>query len=303
MKKTSFILVTTTVISVLLLSSCGKSNKTVIKVKNTKVTVSDVKEMLKDTPENYRYYLATDIGKKQFVDMLAREKLVVAAAREKGIQNRKEVKDQIAKFKKDYAKRLKEYENSLLVTTLLKELQDKQFTPTETDLEQYYGLHKREFTEPVELRVSHILVPTAPEAENVIRQIRSGTSFEQLAKQLSIDPSSNMRGGDLGAFKKNEIFPEFEPVLAKLRAGEVASAPVQTNFGYHVIKKTGEKRLKGQNYDEAKPEIRQLVIKERFDKWIEQKKTELGLKVDYDALKLITELGDTNSLNNIGKIK
>jgi peptidyl-prolyl cis-trans isomerase C len=87
-----------------------------------------------------------------------------------------------------------------------------------------------------ELKASHILVEKEYEAQDVIKKLSEGSSFESLAKAFSKCPSGE-EGGDLGTFRKGQMVPEFEQAVLALQVGEV-SGPVRTQFGYHIIKRT-----------------------------------------------------------------
>lgn len=87
------------------------------------------------------------------------------------------------------------------------------------------------------ISASHILVKHEHEAEDCLKKLKSGESFESLAKAFSQCPSS-AEGGDLGSFGKGQMVASFETAAFALKVGEV-SAPVQTQFGYHLIKRTG----------------------------------------------------------------
>lgn len=86
------------------------------------------------------------------------------------------------------------------------------------------------------ITASHILVEKEYEAEDVIKKLKEGNSFESLAKAYSKCPSS-ADGGDLGSFGKGMMVEAFEKAAFALQVGEV-SAPVRTQFGYHIIKRT-----------------------------------------------------------------
>jgi parvulin-like peptidyl-prolyl isomerase len=90
-----------------------------------------------------------------------------------------------------------------------------------------------------EVRASHILVGSEQEANNLLSQLRGGKSFEDLARQHSQCPSGR-NGGDLGFFGKGQMVPEFESAAFSMEPGQV-SAPVKTQFGYHLIKVTGKR--------------------------------------------------------------
>ncbi len=90
-----------------------------------------------------------------------------------------------------------------------------------------------------QVRASHILVEDKQKAQNIKEQLDNGKSFEQLAKEASECPSSE-KGGDLGFFSKGDMVKPFERKAFDMEEGEV-SDPVKTKFGFHLIKKTGEK--------------------------------------------------------------
>lgn len=91
----------------------------------------------------------------------------------------------------------------------------------------------------MEWKASHILVKDRRLAEELRKRLRSGANFNTLAKEFSTCPSKS-KGGDLGWFGKGQMVPKFEEAVKKLSHGQVSS-PVSTQFGYHIIKKTGER--------------------------------------------------------------
>lgn len=86
------------------------------------------------------------------------------------------------------------------------------------------------------IRASHILVETEDEAETVKNKLENGADFSDLARQYSTCPSKE-DGGDLGTFGKGKMVPAFEDAAFNLDRGDV-SDPVETEFGYHIIKRT-----------------------------------------------------------------
>ena len=89
------------------------------------------------------------------------------------------------------------------------------------------------------IRASHILVEKHSQALRVLDELKKDAGFAQLASRYSQCPSRK-RGGDLGLFGRGQMVKEFERTAFALKVGEV-SGPVKTQFGYHIIKKTGEK--------------------------------------------------------------
>jgi peptidyl-prolyl cis-trans isomerase C len=87
------------------------------------------------------------------------------------------------------------------------------------------------------ITASHILVPSVQEAQSLLDEINNGADFEALAMTRSKCPSG-AKGGDLGIFRRGQMVEPFENVAFTLEIGKI-SQPVQTQFGWHIIKRTG----------------------------------------------------------------
>lgn len=91
----------------------------------------------------------------------------------------------------------------------------------------------------IAVRASHILVDTQEEAMAILDKLDKGITFEYLAQKYSKCPSSQ-KGGDLGFFRRGQMAKEFEDAAFSMEPGEI-SEPVQTQFGWHIIKVTDKK--------------------------------------------------------------
>ena len=109
---------------------------------------------------------------------------------------------------------------------------------------------------PAEVEVSarHILVATEQKAKEIVAELKKGGDFAKLAADNTLDPSGKQSGGDLGFFKKGEMVPEFSAAAFKLKEGEIADAPVKSQFGWHVIK-VDKIRQQTQNLEEVREQI------------------------------------------------
>ena len=105
------------------------------------------------------------------------------------------------------------------------------FTPAQALA--YCKAHPQEFKQAASREASHILVKTKAEADRISAMVNS-SNFAALAKQYSTDPGSKNQGGSLGAIAKGALVPEFEKVAVARGDGQI-SAPVQTQFGWHII--------------------------------------------------------------------
>ncbi|MCW4006790.1 MAG: peptidylprolyl isomerase [Candidatus Bathyarchaeota archaeon] len=88
---------------------------------------------------------------------------------------------------------------------------------------------------PDKVRCAHILVKTLSEANAIKEKLANGAKFGDVAKEVSLCPSSK-KGGDLGTFGRGQMVKEFEKAAFALQVGEV-SDPIKTQFGYHIIKR------------------------------------------------------------------
>jgi len=104
-------------------------------------------------------------------------------------------------------------------------------------------------------------------AQEVYRKLQAGEKFEDLAKEYSDDASNKEQGGLLGtasvAYFKSVFVPEFVDAALKLKAGEY-SAPVKTEFGYHLIKMNERKYAQGEEWEAAKERIRTELYAQKF---------------------------------------
>ncbi len=89
------------------------------------------------------------------------------------------------------------------------------------------------------VRASHLLVETEEEAKKLKQEIEQGKSFAEAAKEVSLCPSGQ-EGGDLGYFGKGMMVKEFEDAAFSMNVGEI-SAPIKTQFGWHLIQLTDKK--------------------------------------------------------------
>lgn len=108
-------------------------------------------------------------------------------------------------------------------------------------------------TDEMEYRASHILVETEEEARALIAELTGGADFAELARENSTGPSATV-GGDLGWFGAGDMVGEFFDAVAALEPGEV-SAPVQTQFGWHVVKLAETRKRERPDFETVRPEL------------------------------------------------
>jgi peptidyl-prolyl cis-trans isomerase C len=111
-----------------------------------------------------------------------------------------------------------------------------------------------------EVRARHILVEKEDEAKAALDRVRKGEDFAKLAGELSRDPGSGKEGGDLGYFTQDRMVPQFAEMAFKLKPGEV-SEPVQTQFGWHVIKVEDRRSRPLPKFEDVKGEIETYLVR------------------------------------------
>lgn len=174
--------------------------------------------------------------------------------------------------------RIRNLEKEFLADHLLYLEMRERIKVTEEEIEQYFEDHRREYER--EYRVRHILVNTLEEAEKV-KELLKSNSFTYIANRYSVDPEAR-RGGDLGYLAKGNMIPEFEPVVFSLRDGETSDI-VKSEFGYHIIKLVGSRKILAPvHIEDAREEImNKLIIEKRqraYDEFIASLERKIGVE-------------------------
>ncbi|NLC46373.1 MAG: foldase [Firmicutes bacterium] len=133
---------------------------------------------------------------------------------------------------------------------------------TEEEMKQYYEENKDDYKEPETVRARHILVKTEEEAKKIIEALDAGEDFAELAKAHGLDGTKD-RGGDLGYFSYEEMVPEFSAAAFALEVGQYTKEPVQTQFGYHVIKLEERNEEKQYTLEEVKDSVQLAILSEK----------------------------------------
>jgi peptidyl-prolyl cis-trans isomerase D len=155
--------------------------------------------------------------------------------------------------------------------------------PTDSELRQYYAQHKDQFSLPERANVRHILIKTpAPgpdgkvdqkvldaaraKAEDLLKQIKNGANFADLAKKNSEDPGSAKQGGELGWFEHGRMVPEFDKAAFALNQKGQLSDLVKTTYGFHIIQLIDKQPAHVRTFDEVKAEIAPIVESDKKGK-------------------------------------
>ena len=224
-------------------------NKVLAKVNSTEITENDLKATISRFPRERQGQFYSEEGKKQLLDQMVSFELMYNEALETGIDKDEQYLSQLEMAKKE-----------LLTQTAINKVLS-QVNVTDEEVEDYYKANKNMFAAPGTVSAKHILVDTEEKAEAVKKEIEAGKSFETAAEEHSSCPSK-AEGGNLGSFSRGQMVPEFEDAAFTLEIG-VVSAPVKTQFGYHLIKVEDKTEGSERNFEEVKPMIFNNLLQER----------------------------------------
>jgi len=135
---------------------------------------------------------------------------------------------------------------------------------TDAEIRARYDKQISETPAVNEVKASHILVKTKEEADAIIKELDGGADFAKLANEHTTDPSGKTSGGDLGYFAPGQMVPEFEKAAFALNVGAYTKEPVQSQFGWHVIKITDKRPQPAPAFDTMKDQMRNMVFREKY---------------------------------------
>ena len=168
--------------------------------------------------------------------------------------------------KADYIAKEELTRRELLVNMYIQDYM-KNHPVSEADTKSAYEKFKSELGDK-EYSARHILVASEAEAKDVIAQINKGGDFGKIAKEKSKDPGSKDKGGDLGWFSLSGMVKPFSDAVTKLQKGSVTAEPVQTQFGWHVIKLDDVRDMKAPPYDKVKDGLQKQLGQRQLEKML-----------------------------------
>ena len=203
-----------------------------------------------------RSFVQTPIGRKNFIQLLVREKLAQLDAREKELDKSElyvnaleDKKAQLTEIYRDYADQL------LLRMWDDYQLEQESAKITDEEIEAYFKKY------PYEMSIKQIVISDAQTADTVLRELKRNKSrWKELERTYSVAPEQS-RGKEI-SFMPGEFIPELEVIAANSSVSSVQGF-VKTAQGFHIIMKTGEKRL---SLKDASPRIRTILENQKRDK-------------------------------------
>ncbi|MFZ7104930.1 MAG: peptidylprolyl isomerase [Peptococcaceae bacterium] len=163
----------------------------------------------------------------------------------------------------------------------VRKLLEPYITITDEEMQAFFEENKELFNVAEQVKASHILVNTQEEAAEIKDKLALGEDFARLAKEYSVDYTNNEQGGELGFIKRGEMVQEFEDATFALAAGEI-SDPVETEYGYHIIKVAEKVAAQEAVYDESKEEVKEKIFDEKMQteyyNWLNERYAEYTIE-------------------------
>jgi len=193
--------------------------------------------------------------KSQVLDQLIDMTIVAQAAEKEGLQNEPATEARI----------------SLLTTQILAQAATEKYLKahpvSETEVKADYDSQVANI--PMEYKAQHILVDTKEQAESIIKELDGGADFAKLAAKDSKDPSGKS-GGDLGWFSLQSMVKPFSDAVAALKKGETTQQPVETQYGWHVIRLEDTRTPTVPAFEDVKQQVEQMTQRKKIEAYLEE---------------------------------
>jgi peptidyl-prolyl cis-trans isomerase C len=275
----------TTLVFVLFAPSLRAENQEVLaKIGNQKITSADLNRIIGFYEPDQRKVIEANPQLKETILWQIVQSIVVSKiAKEKGFDKRPDIKGQ-----QDLLI------NNFLATQYLQKAVIDKVTITEAKARSFYKDHLDAFKTPESIRARHILIKTdssaseeekkktKAKAEEILEKLKKGEDFAKQASEVSDDPGTKAKGGDLDFFSKGTMIPAFEEAAFALKPGEM-SGLVETEYGYHIIKVEEKKdavlepyeKIKDKVKDQALQEMRKAAVTDFVEKALKSSKVEI----------------------------
>ncbi|MGD9642034.1 MAG: peptidylprolyl isomerase [Elusimicrobiales bacterium] len=253
------------------LSACSKQdNKVIAKIGSEKITESYLQAKFAEISPAAQEYLASKPGRKQFLDVLIHERLMLLAARKSRVASGDDYKARIREKEAEIKQTMEDYKDFMLTRMWIEDMRGNELKVSDEEVAEYYQKY------PYKVSLAHILMPSYEEAEKVVRKLKAGADFDRTAKEYSLDKETVR----LPPVMYGEFMPELEDMAFKMKQGETQGI-VKTPMGFHILKKLGQARVE---QPEARERVRKILEKKKFDAYLakfqEKNKVEV-LDADY----------------------
>lgn len=234
--------------------SCGKSGKEelgrkeLVRINELSISLEEFRQMSEKQPLEGKMRLLDEKGMRDFLEnyVITRE-VLYQEARKKGFDKNREILAKVEDFRR-----------AMIIDGLIEEMLKGKSEATEDDIQRYYKENKSLFTEPLEIKIRHIVVNSEPALKEVLTRLSQGESFEKLASTYNIDRTRE-DGGNLGYIRRGQMAPSFaqfeEAAFSLVKKGDISEV-VRTPYGFHLIQMEEMRGANLRPFDQVKEKIR-----------------------------------------------
>lgn len=169
---------------------------------------------------------------------------------------------------------MEDLENEMKTYLKIEKLIGPDIEITDDAIQTYFEENKAALGQSAQVEASHILTETKEQADEVAKKLADGGDFAELAAEYSIDTATAENGGELGSFGEGEMAAEFEQAAFAMKQDEI-SEPVETEFGFHIIKVTGKTEAAEATLENSKEQIKEVLFDEalntEYAAWLAEK--------------------------------
>ena len=212
----------------------------VARINGAEIMLSDVAAFQDTLPDQYRA-LPLEALYPALIERMIDFSLISAAGRKESLEDDAEVKRRLARAEGDIIR-------DVYIERVIGE------GVTDAALNERYEAFVRDAPQDEEVRASHILVEDEATAREIIARLKGGADFAEVAAEASIGPSGPS-GGDIGYFNRETVVPEFSAAAFSLEPGMMTEDPVQTEFGWHVIRVEDRRIMPPPSFEEMREQF------------------------------------------------
>jgi peptidyl-prolyl cis-trans isomerase C len=241
----------------------GSADTLIAEVEGHPIYLSQLGRAVRDLPDDLRG-LPFETLYPVLLDRIVDHEALVTMARRDGLESRADVQQAI-----------RAATDSILEGAFLK--QDSAPKVTEAAIRARYSHQFADRPAAEEVRARHILLGSEVEARKTLDDLRNGADFATLARAVSKDPDG-AKGGDLGFFRREQVWPGFADVAFSLPPGQVAPNPVKNEFGWHVIKVEEKRLVAPPSYAEAHDQLQQELLAAAVEQSVQNARSGLAIR-------------------------
>lgn len=247
--------------------AAGGEDPVVAVVNGEELRQSDVLRSAQDLPPQMQAQIGMLFP--ALVERLVDLTLLTQAAKDAGLADDERVRELVADAEADAVRRVY--------------LEDRiDAAMSDEKLQAAYQDYLKEAPAGEEIKARHILLESREDAEAVIEELDQGADFQKLATERSTGPSAP-QGGDLGWFSKDQMVEPFSEAAFELSPGEYTEEPVETQFGWHVIKVEDRREKPAPSFEEVEAELREKIARQVIDGQVAELREEAEIDVKQPA--------------------